>query len=436
MPGIQQVSFTSPYGAEEAEIERRRQMAQLLQQQGQTPLGPTETVGGWAVRRSPLEGLNKAVQQGAGAWQESQATEMAKALRERQQGDRSADMQALAAQLKGAPAQVNAAVDDPAAGQYAPESVTPARPGGQIDPAILGRLRDPQIQQLGTQMWLQQMQSENAPPERVDLGDKIGLVKGGQIVGYLPKGATPDATLREAGSNLRHERPSGSAQLGARTTLDTSVLNPAVVAAKGQIAAQGAPRVTVDNRAESAYGQKVAGGAAERDETQVSAAQSAAENMLKLDSVIDHLKTSKAITGMGSDVLKNVERAKVLFTQSEAAGKKVSDTELLDTMLGSDVFPMIKALGIGARGMDTPAEREFLRSVMTGTTTMNKDTLIRMAEIRRDISKRAIDKYNQRVEKGELDRYFRFSGMPKQKIEVPGAVIPDEPPPGAVRPRR
>ena len=70
-------------------------------------------------------------------------------------------------------------------------------------------------------LWLQQMQRQNAPPERVDLGDKIGLVKNGQIVGYLPKGATPDATLREAGSNQRHALPSGSAQLGAQTTLAT-----------------------------------------------------------------------------------------------------------------------------------------------------------------------------------------------------------------------
>ena len=125
---------------------------------------------------------------------------------------------------------------------------------------------------------------------------------------------------------------------------------------------------------------------------------------------------------MGSDVLKNVERAKFLFTQSKAQGKTISDTELLDTMLGSDVFPMIQALGIGSRGMDTPAEREFLRSVMTGTTAMNKETLVKMTEIRRDIAKRAIDKYNKRVEGGELDQYFRFSGMPKQKIVAPEAA--------------
>jgi hypothetical protein len=39
--------------------------------------------------------------------------------------------------------------------------------------------------------------------------------------------------------------------------------------------------------------------------------------------------------------------------------KGVMDTTS-DTTMGSDVFPMIKTLGIGDRGLDTPAEREYL----------------------------------------------------------------------------
>ena len=150
-------------------------------------------------------------------------------------------------------------------------------------------------------------------------------------------------------------------------------------------------------------------------------ATSAVENIAKLDSVLEHLKSSEAITGLGSEVFKDIERAKNLVMRTQASGKRVSDTELLDTLLGSDVFPMIKALGIGARGLDTPAEREFLRNVMTGTTAMNKDTLIRMTELRKNISERVIKRWNERVDSGELDRYFNAAGMPKQKIEIPKA---------------
>lgn len=215
MAGIKQVSFTSPYSAEEAEIARARKMAELLQAKGQEGLGPTEMVGGWAIPRSPMEGLGKVAQQVSGAYQQKQATERAKALQERQQGDRTADMSALAAALRGREA-IPAPADELGGGPGAP-----AQPGGQIDPAMLGSLKSPEMQNMGMQMWLQQMQRENAPPERVDLGDRIGLVKNGQIVGFLPKGATPDAALREKGAGERHLTPSGSAQLGAQTTLQT-----------------------------------------------------------------------------------------------------------------------------------------------------------------------------------------------------------------------
>lgn len=74
--------------------------------------------------------------------------------------------------------------------------------------------------------------------ERVDLGATIGLMdEAGNIVRELPKSATPDARLREAGAEgrhaipsgssimsergaaLRHATPSGSAELGARTAM-------------------------------------------------------------------------------------------------------------------------------------------------------------------------------------------------------------------------
>jgi hypothetical protein len=57
-------------------------------------------------------------------------------------------------------------------------------------------------------------------PDRVDLGDRIGLIdrKTGQINGYIPKGATPDAQLKESGAMARHEAPSGGDRL--RATVD------------------------------------------------------------------------------------------------------------------------------------------------------------------------------------------------------------------------
>lgn len=200
---------------------------------------------------------------------------------------------------------------------------------------------------------------------------------------------------------------------GGRAAFDKRIgaVNPLSTAAQeagGQAAVAGA----------TGYGKKAGTDAAEVDVKQHEAAIAAGENINKIDTLLAHLKTSTAVTGMGAELFKNIERAKVLLSDSEKAGRKVSDTELLDTMMGSEVFPLIGALGVGARGLDTPAEREFLRQVMTGTIPMNKQTLTRMTEIRRDVTKRAIERFNKRVESGELNRYFELTGRPKEKITV------------------
>ena len=168
--------------------------------------------------------------------------------------------------------------------------------------------------------------------------------------------------------------------------------------------------------AQAAYSSRVATQGAEGDVVQHDTALAAKESVAKMDELLKHLKSSQAITGMGADVLKNVERMKVLVSNSERSGRRVSDTELLDAMMGQDVFPMIKALGIGARGLDTPAEREFLRQVMSGTISMNKQTLIKMTEMRKDIAERAINRWDRRVDAGELDRYFMATGRTKERL--------------------
>lgn len=104
MAGIQGVSFTDPYSAEARDIENRRRLAEALQAQGQTPLGPTEQVGGWAIKKSPLEGLAKVGQQMSGAYQEKQADEQQKALGQRYQDDLSRALMTAGQAATGTPA--------------------------------------------------------------------------------------------------------------------------------------------------------------------------------------------------------------------------------------------------------------------------------------------------------------------------------------------
>jgi hypothetical protein len=176
------------------------------------------------------------------------------------------------------------------------------------------------------------------------------------------------------------------------------------------------PTDSPSTQAAIAQGKETGKETGKANEAQFQSATAAADNIAKIDQLTNHLKSSNAITGMGADFLKNVERAKAMVTGSIAAGKTVSDTEIADVMMGSEVFPLIKELGIGARGMDTPAEREFMRNVLTGTVSLNKETLLRMAELRKNVAQRAINRWNDRVQKGEVDDYFKFSGRTKGPI--------------------
>ena len=152
------------------------------------------------------------------------------------------------------------------------------------------------------------------------------------------------------------------------------------------------------------------------------AGQTAVKNISKIDETLNLIEQGTPTTGIGADLINNINRTKLLFTDSKKNIKEVSDTELLNSLLGADVFPQIGALGIGAKGLDTPAEREFLRQVMTGTINMNKDTLIRMTNLRKKYEEKSLNQYNKAVEEGQLDDLFQFSGLPKKKLTVPKSL--------------
>ena len=151
--------------------------------------------------------------------------------------------------------------------------------------------------------------------------------------------------------------------------------------------------------------------------------QTAVRNIAKINETLNLIEKGDPTTGIGADLINNVNRTKLLFTDSKKKINQVSDTELLNSLLGADVFPQIGALGIGAKGLDTPAEREFLRQVMTGTINMNKETLVRLTNLRKKYEEKSITEYNKAVDEGQLDPLFKEGGLPKRKLSVPATSI-------------
>ena len=236
-----------------------------------------------------------------------------------------------------------------------------------------------------------------------------------QLIRTGPKGRqVADSLIKEY--NLLN--PTGKIEPDANGVLQ--IINERAGTSRPVIGADGKP-VIAKSPFESAYSKGVGEAAATSDVALVNSAQAAVAKLQDINQTLTQLNKSDAITGFGADLLKDVERFRAQFTKDTKAGKRVADTEVLNAMLGSEVFGMIQSLGIGAKGLDTPAEREYLREVMTGTIRMDKAALIKLTQIRKNVTERAIDEYNKKLDSGELNRYFETRGMKPKRIEKPSA---------------
>ena len=145
--------------------------------------------------------------------------------------------------------------------------------------------------------------------------------------------------------------------------------------------------------------------AIQKDYALAEEAQKSLSSIANLNQTIDLIESGNATLGIGSSFRQDIDRMKAFFGDEDAI-KSASSTALLNALLGQDVFGAISSLGIGARGLDTPAEREFLRSVLTGTTEMTPEALLRMTNLRKKYAEKVIEKYNTAVNKGQ----FKYMG--------------------------
>jgi len=127
-------------------------------------------------------------------------------------------------------------------------------------------------------------------------------------------------------------------------------------------------------------------------------------------------------TGPFAEIRKGFDQFLVGFGNRDPERvNRLSDAELIDATLGADVFGAIGEFGIGARGLDTPAEREFLRKVLTGTIETTPAALLYLAYIRQKLQRRVISRYNDYLAKGVYGPYAESRGM--TAIESPSTIF-------------
>ena len=174
-----------------------------------------------------------------------------------------------------------------------------------------------------------------------------------------------------------------------------------------------AMQITIENaindNAEKAYGKTIGELTAAQDLALIDSVAPAMRTLTNTNEVFKLLDDDGVTTGIGATYITNLKRIGnqvVKLFGKDVNKDDVSKDQYLEALLGSQVFGMIKTLGIGARGLDTPAERDFLISVMTGVRTMDKEAIKRLTRLRQEIAAEAIQNYNERINNGSLDNYI------------------------------
>jgi hypothetical protein len=252
------------------------------------------------------------------------------------------------------------------------------------------------------------------PTQVLKAGDILVTTQNGREVARGPEARTPEAKRSSFAQRLIEE---GLEPNSPEFQQRMRQFNEAETAGK----ARGTGTTVVmppSSKAENAYAAHVGKITADRDTSMIETAESVAATLPKMFETRQLLETGNLNTGILADYQQIISRSKAKFLNDKQAGRVVNDTEYLNALLGSDVFPQISALGIGARGLDTPAEREFLRQVITGTIQMDRETLKRMTNFRINAAERAVENFNKRLNAGEFRQYENITGRKLAPISV------------------
>ena len=151
------------------------------------------------------------------------------------------------------------------------------------------------------------------------------------------------------------------------------------------------------------------------------AAQTANENLPKMYTALNILKTKPITTGLGYQFYDIINQLRSQYLSDKEAGVEVTNNQYLDSLVGGDVFNAIADLGIGARGIDTPAEKDFLLEVVTGKRSLSKDALIAITEMRIKNTEKSVKKFNDYLSKGDYKDLETILGRKLSPIELRNA---------------
>ena len=182
------------------------------------------------------------------------------------------------------------------------------------------------------------------------------------------------------------------------------------------------PAEEIDHKAASAEVEKIATVHGETINQQYESAKNAIINKEKIDMLFRALSKEGTETGIGAEFINQIKKIVLRVSQDEGLQQEVSNMESLKSLMGSEVFPLIKALGIGARGLDTPQERKFLQEVLTGSATLDKGTILHMAKMRMKEADRAIEEWQSGINNKSRDIWYGATQEPRERLSDPSSI--------------
>ena len=266
----------------------------------------------------------------------------------------------------------------PEAGVTVSAENTPLAPGV----AELLRSRDPRAKETAK---ILQARFENQIKSRQYTGDFANVQRARQDITNLRKQPQTPA-IKEEIAGL--ERMIAGAEKGKGTTL------------------------TVGLSTEKKYGEKFAGGIADKDVALMDAAERAPEAANTANRILSLLQSGQVITGSAANI--KLQMSKFLRLGGGSDSEAITNTEVLLSSLADSTLGAIKSSGLGSGQGFTDKDREFLERAKAGQITYEATSLKRLAELAHKAATATADKWNT-----------RSKTIPKSAIE--GTGISTEP---------
>jgi hypothetical protein len=155
------------------------------------------------------------------------------------------------------------------------------------------------------------------------------------------------------------------------------------------------------------------------------AAKAAPRQLEAIDSEIKLLKSGKVNVGFAGRVQQGLSQVRSMLGDKNAA-ESVTNTQILDSLLGGDLLSAIKSAGLTTKSFDTPAELENLRKALTGSTTLEAPVLEQIALLRKKNIEALVDDYNEKVKSGAYTRMYKVTGQTPTQIKLGGGTSAGE----------